>query len=245
MGVLTGKVAIITGAAKGFGLATTKAFVKEGAKVVMTNDNDTEGKKQAGELGDNVIFIKQDVSKEEEWPKVFDKAEQTFGKVNVLINNAGILIFDNAETFKLDDFHKILSVDLDGVALGEKYGIQHMKENGGSIINLCSIAGLIGIPNLFSYNASKGAVRLITKSAALYCCQKKYPIRINSVHPGYAHTPMVDAYPDMRQSLEALHPMGRLGNADEIANMCVFLASDKSSFSTGSEFVTDGGYTAQ
>lgn len=245
MGVLTGKVAIITGAAKGFGLASTKAFVKEGAKVVMTDVDETEGKKQAGELGDNVIFIKQDVSKEEEWPKVFDKAEHTFGKVNVLINNAGILIFDNAETFKLDDFHKILSVDLDGVVLGEKYGIQHMKENGGSIINLCSIAGLIGIPNLFSYNASKGAVRLITKSAALYCCQKKYPIRINSVHPGYAHTPMVDAYPDMRQSLEALHPMGRLGNADEIANMCVFLASDKSSFSTGSEFVTDGGYTAQ
>lgn len=245
MGQLDGKVAIVTGAAKGFGLATTKAFVNEGAKVVMTDVDDKEGQKQAAEIGDKVIFIKQDVSKEEEWPQVFEKAEQTFGPVDVLLNNAGILIFDNAETFKLDDFHKILSVDLDGVVLGQKYGIQHMKKQGGSIINLCSIAGLIGIPNLFSYNAGKGAVRLITKSAALYCCEKKYPIRINSVHPGYAHTPMVDAYPEMRQSLEALHPMGRLGSADEIANMCVFLASDKSSFSTGSEFVTDGGYTAQ
>ncbi len=245
MGLLDGKVAIVTGAAKGFGLATSKAFVKEGAKVVMTDVDDKEGQKQADQLGEDAIFIKQDVSKEEEWPQVFEKAEQTFGPVNILLNNAGILLFDNAESFKLDDFHKILSVDLDGVALGQKYGIQHMKEHGGSIINLCSIAGLIGISNLFSYNAAKGAVRLITKSAALYCCEKKYPIRVNSVHPGYAHTPMVDAYPEMRESLEALHPMGRLGSADEIANMCVFLASDKSSFSTGSEFVTDGGYTAQ
>lgn len=245
MGLLDGKVAIVTGAAKGFGLATSKAFVKEGAKVVMTDVDDKEGQKQADQLGEDAIFIKQDVSKEEEWPQVFEKAEQTFGPVNILLNNAGILLFDNAESFKLDDFHKILSVDLDGVAIGQKYGIQHMKEHGGSIINLCSIAGLIGISNLFSYNAAKGAVRLITKSAALYCCEKKYPIRVNSVHPGYAHTPMVDAYPEMRESLEALHPMGRLGSADEIANMCVFLASDKSSFSTGSEFVTDGGYTAQ
>lgn len=245
MGLLNGKVAIVTGAAKGFGLATSKAFVKEGAKVVMTDVDDKKGQKQADQLGEDAIFIKQDVSKEEEWPQVFEKAEQTFGPVNILLNNAGILLFDNAESFKLDDFHKILSVDLDGVAIGQKYGIQHMKEHGGSIINLCSIAGLIGISNLFSYNAAKGAVRLITKSAALYCCEKKYPIRVNSVHPGYAHTPMVDAYPEMRESLEALHPMGRLGSADEIANMCVFLASDKSSFSTGSEFVTDGGYTAQ
>lgn len=245
MAELSGKVAIITGAAKGFGLATSKAFVEEGAKVVMTDVDENEGQKQADALGDKAIFIKQDVSKEESWPEVFKKAEDTFGPVTVLVNNAGILLFDNAEEVKMEDFHKILSVDLDGVMLGQKYGIQHMKKNGGSIVNLCSIAGLIGIPNLYSYNASKGAVRLITKSAALYCCEKKYPIRINSVHPGYAHTPMVDKYPEMRSELEALHPMKRLGDADEIANMVVFLASDKSSFSTGSEFVTDGGYTAQ
>lgn len=245
MGILDGKVAIITGAAKGFGLASTKAFLEEGAKVVMTDVDEAEGQKQADQLGDDVIFIKQDVAKEETWPKVFEEAEKAFGTVNVLLNNAGILLFDNAEEVKMKDFHKILSVDLDGVVLGQKYAIKHMKDKGGSIINLCSIAGLIGIPNLFSYNAAKGAVRLITKSAALYCTQQHYPIRINSVHPGYAHTPMVDAYPEMRTSLEALHPMGRLGDADEIANMCVFLASDKSSFSTGSEFVTDGGYTAQ
>lgn len=171
MGELEGKVAIVTGAAKGFGLASSKKFLDEGAKVVMTDVDDTEGQKQANALGDNAIFIKQDVSDEESWPEVFEKAEATFGPVNVLLNNAGILLFDNAEEVKMEDFHKILSVDLDGVMLGQKYAIKHMKKNGGSIINLCSIAGLIGIPNLFSYNASKGAVRLITKSAALYCTQ--------------------------------------------------------------------------
>ncbi|MDN6597141.1 MAG: SDR family oxidoreductase, partial [Lentilactobacillus parabuchneri] len=108
-----------------------------------------------------------------------------------------------------------------------------------------SIAGLIGISNLYAYNAAKGGVSMLTKSAALYCAEKGYPIRVNSVHPGYVHTPMVDVYPEMRKSLEALHPMGRLAQPDEIANMVLYLASDESSFSTGREFVVDGGYTAQ
>lgn len=164
-----------------------------------------------------------------------------FGHVDVLLNNAGILFFDNAEDIDLDEWHKILSVDLDGVMLGVKYRIRHMKDRGGSIINMCSIAGLIGISNLYAYNAAKGGVRILTKSAALYCAEKKYPIRVNSVHPGYAHTPMVDAYPEMEEGLEKLHPMGRLGEAREIANMALYLASDESSFSTGSEFVVDGG----
>lgn len=129
--------------------------------------------------------------------------------------------------------------------LGVKHAIAHMKEHGGAIINMCSIAGLICIANLYAYNAAKGAVRLLTKSAALYCAQQGYPIRINSIHPGYTRTPMVDAYSQMRGDLEKLHPMGRLGSTRETANMALYLASDDSFFSTGSEFVVDGGYTAQ
>ncbi|MEE6657437.1 glucose 1-dehydrogenase [Pediococcus acidilactici] len=246
MSRLDGKVAIITGGVKGFGLACAKLFVREGAKVVIT-DVDVAGASGAlQEIGeDKAVFVKQDVTVEDNWEPVFRTAIDKFEKVDILVNNAGILVFDDAENIELDEWHKILSVNLDGIMLGVKHGIRHMKEKGGSIINMASIAGLIGISYLYAYNASKGGVRLLTKSAALYCAEKHYPIRINSVHPGYAHTPMVDAYPEMRADLEKLHPVGRLGTAEEIANMVLYLASDESSFSTGSEFVVDGGYTAQ
>lgn len=245
-GRLNGKVAIITGGVKGFGLACAQIFAREGAKVVLTDIDETGSADIVAELGsDNALFVQQDVSKEESWEPVFQATLEKFGSVDVLINNAGILFFNDAEHVELNEWHKILAVDLDGVMLGQKYAIKYMKEKGGSIVNMCSIAGLIGIPNLFAYNAAKGGVRILTKSAALYCTQEKYPIRINSVHPAYAHTPMVDAYPEMREQLEALHPIGRLGTAEEIANMALFLASDESSFCTGSEYVVDGGYTAQ
>lgn len=246
MGRLDKKVAVITGGVKGFGLAMAKLFVKEGAKVTITDVDDQHADEALNEIGrTNAIFIKQDVSQEAGWEPVFKTAVEKFGKVNILINNAGILSFNDAENIDLATWHKVLSVDLDGVMLGTKYGIKYMKENGGSIVNISSIAGLIGISNLYAYNAAKGGVRMLTKSAALYCAEKHYAIRVNSVHPGYAHTPMVDAYPEMRQHLESLHPMGRLGTADEIANAALYLASDESSFSTGSELVVDGGYTAQ
>lgn len=245
MGRLDGKVAIVTGAAKGIGLACAQLFVKEGAKVVITDLDETEGAKASATLGGNAAFVKQNVAKEDEWQKVMTATKQVFGKVDIILNNAGILSFNNAEEITEEDWHKVLAVDLDGVMWGVKYGIKEMKTTGGSIINLSSIAGLIGISNLFAYNAAKGAVRLLTKSAALHCTENHYPIRINSIHPGYVHTPMVDAYPEMREKLESLHPMGRLGEPNEIANMALYLASDESSFSTGSEFVVDGGYTAQ
>lgn len=246
MNRLDGKVAIITGGVSGFGLAAAKLFVQEGAKVTITDVNDSKAEQALNEIGkDKAIFVQQDVSKEADWDPVFQKTIDQFGPVNVLLNNAGILIFDDAENVDMDQWHKILSVDLDGVMLGVKYGIKYMKEKGGSIINLASIASLIGISNLYSYNAAKGGVRLITKSAALYAAEKDYPIRVNSIHPGYAHTPMVDSYPELRQKLKSLHPMKRLADPKEIANMALYLASDESSFSTGSEFVVDGGYTAQ
>ncbi|WP_024747103.1 glucose 1-dehydrogenase [Levilactobacillus namurensis] len=245
MARLDGKVAIVTGGVKGIGLATAKAFVKEGAKVVITDIDDQGSAEALQEIGDNAIFVKQDVSQEDQWEPVFQAAEKAFGPVNVLMNNAGILSFNNAEEITDDVWHKVLAVDLDGVMYGVKHAIAHMKAQGGSIINLSSIAGLIGISNLFAYNAAKGGVRMLNKSAALYCAEKNYPIRVNSIHPGYVHTPMVDAYPEKRKELEALHPVGRLGEASEIANMALYLASDESSFSTGAEFVVDGGYTAQ
>ncbi|WP_461244635.1 glucose 1-dehydrogenase [Secundilactobacillus muriivasis] len=245
MGRLDGKVAIITGAAKGIGLACATRFVKEGAKVVITDVDEEQGVKAAESLGDNATFVKQNVAKEAEWEKVMTATKEAFGQIDIILNNAGILSFNNAEEITEDDWHRVLSVDLDGVMWGVKLGIKEMKANGGSIINLSSIAGLIGISNLFAYNAAKGAVRMLTKSAALYCAENHYPIRINSIHPGYVHTPMVDVYPEMREQLESLHPMGRLGEPEEIANMALYLASDESSFSTGSEFVVDGGYTAQ
>lgn len=246
MNRLDGKVAIVTGGVSGFGLASAKLFAQEGAKVMITDVNDSKADAALEEIGkDNAIFMEQDVSKEADWEPVFKKTVDTFGPVNVLLNNAGILIFDDAEHVDIDKWHKILAVDLDGVMLGVKYGIKYMKDKGGSIINLASIASLIGIDNLYSYNAAKGGVRLITKSAALYAAKENYPIRVNSIHPGYAHTPMVDSYPELKEKLESLQPMKRLADPKEIANMALYLASDESSFSTGSEFVVDGGYTAQ
>ena len=190
-------------------------------------------------------FIEHNVADEQAWETVFTKTIELFGHVDIVVNNAGILDFNNAEHITDDIWHKVLAVDLDGVMYGVKHGIAHMKKNGGSIINLSSIAGLIGIPNLFAYNAAKGGVKMLTKSAALYCAENQYQIRINSIHPGYVHTPMVDAYPEMRADLEKLHPLGRLAEASEIAQMAVYLASDESKFVTGSELVIDGGYTAQ
>jgi 3alpha(or 20beta)-hydroxysteroid dehydrogenase len=245
MGRLEGKVAVITGGAKGFGIAFAQTFVREGAQVVITDVDEPNGRAAAKDIGAAARFVKQDVADEEGWKTVFKETEAAFGPPNVLLNNAGILQFNNAEDITLAAWHKLLSINLDGVMLGVKYGIAAMKERGGSIVNLCSIAGLVGISNIYAYTAAKGGVRILTKSAALYCAEKKYPIRVNSIHPGYAHTPMVDAYPEMRKNLEAQHPMGRLGEAQEIANLALYLASDESSFSTGSEFVVDGGYTAQ
>ncbi|KRL61253.1 3-oxoacyl-ACP reductase [Latilactobacillus fuchuensis DSM 14340 = JCM 11249] len=242
---LQNKVAIITGGIKGIGLATAQAFVAEGAQVVITDIDGTNHQTVLEALSPSAHFIEHNVADEQAWETVFTKTIELFGHVDIVVNNAGILDFNDAEHITDDIWHKVLAVDLDGVMYGVKHGIAHMKKNGGSIINLSSIAGLIGIPNLFAYNAAKGGVKMLTKSAALYCAENQYQIRINSIHPGYVHTPMVDAYPEMRADLEKLHPLGRLAEASEIAQMAVYLASDESKFVTGSELVIDGGYTAQ
>lgn len=248
---LKNKIAIITGGSMGIGFASAKLFISEGAKVVITARNEEQGKQAANELGSNALFVQQDVANEDDWKRVIKTTIDRFGKVNIIVNNAGVGIFADAENITNDIWNKTIAINLTGTMYGIHYGINAMKDNGesNSIINVSSIEGLIGDPDLFAYNASKGGVRMMTKSAALDAARKGYQIRINSVHPGYIMTPLVqkqmDDDPTLKEKLINLHPMKRLGTADEIAKMLLFLASDESSFSTGSEFVADGGYTAQ
>jgi NAD(P)-dependent dehydrogenase (short-subunit alcohol dehydrogenase family) len=183
---------------------------------------------------------------------VFASAISRFGGVDVLVNNAGVALSASVEDTSLEQWRWLMSINLDGVFLGVKQAVGAMKAAGGSIINLSSIEGLIGDPNLAAYNASKGGVRLLTKSAALSCAKAGYRIRVNSIHPGYIQTPMVEAYVEAqadpaaaRAAIAALHPLGRIGDPDDIAYGVLYLASDESKFVTGAELVIDGGYTAQ
>lgn len=254
MGRVAGKVALVTGGALGLGKAAAEMLAREGAKVVVTDINVEEGRKVAQGIqsnGGQALFVEHDAGSEEHWQAAIKAALDAFGRLDILVNNAGIGSLANVEDTTLDMWRKTQRVNLDGVFLGTKYGIEAMrKSGGGSIINLSSIEGLVGDPNLAAYNASKGGVRIFTKSAALHCARQKYGIRINSVHPGYIWTPMVEAVTqgtgtEKYQSLVDLHPVGHLGEPDDIAYGILYLASDESKFVTGTELVIDGGYTAQ
>lgn len=248
MGRLTGKVAIVTGSAQGMGEAHARMFVKEGAKVIMTDINAKKGGVIAAELGANALFIKHDVTKLEDWKAVVKQGEAKFGTINVLINNAGVLgpiggIIDMSEK----DFDTVCSINQTGVFLGMKAVIPSMLKAGvGSIVNVSSIAGLlviIGTPNP-AYVASKFAVRGMTKFAAVEFGPKN--IRCNSVHPGYIKTPMmVEATSDDGGGAADAIPLRRMADASEVASLMVFLASDESSFLTGTEQVIDGGMILQ
>ncbi len=251
------KVAIITGGASGLGKSSAILLAREGAKIVITDldeENGNEVVQQIKENGGEAIFIRQDVSKEEEWASIIDTTLKTYGKLHVLANAAGIGVGGNVEEVTLAEWKKLLSINLDGTFLGTQYAIKAMRKTGegGSIINFSSIEGLIGDPNLPAYNASKGGVTLFTKSAALHCAKQGYGIRVNSIHPAYIWTPMVEnllkAQGDVaegRKQLDSLHPIGHMGEPDDIGYGVVYLASDESKFMTGSELVIDGGYTAQ
>lgn len=254
MGRVTGKVALISGGASGLGKAQALLLAKEGAKVVITDLNDAGGQAVAEEIigqGGEALCLRQDVRNENEWEAVIAATLSRFGALDVLVNNAGIGIGGNAEETTLEQWRHLMSINLDAVFLGTKQAIRAMKGRGGSIINISSIEGLVGDPNLAAYNTSKGGVRLFTKSAALYCAKAGYGIRVNSVHPGYILTPMVERAMQgehaelVRQHLVSLHPIGRLGAPMDIAWGVLYLASDESAFMTGSELVIDGGYTAQ
>lgn len=247
MGRLDGKVAIITGAAQGMGEAAARAFIAEGAKVILTDVKVAKGMAVAGELGRNALFIEHDVSSSSGWTEVVEKAQRAFGPVTTLINNAGI-VGVVASTIDLtdDDYHRICATNQTAVFLGMRAVLPTMvAHGGGSIVNNSSIAGIvavIGCPNL-AYVCSKFAIRGMTKHVAVEYGDKN--IRVNSVHPGYVKTPMnADALDEAGYEAVNLIPMKRFGEASEVASLFVFLASDESSFITGAEHIIDGGMVA-
>ncbi|MFY2562573.1 glucose 1-dehydrogenase [Corallococcus terminator] len=252
-----GKVALITGAAGGLGSASARMLAREGAKVVVTDRKSQEalGREVAASLGEGQgLFLPLDVTREEDWVQAIDTTLERFGRLDVLVNNAGLGIPKDVEHISLEEWRLVHAVNLDGTFLGCKHGIRAMRQCGarGSIINISSLAGLIGVPTLPAYGSAKGAVRMFTKSVALHCAQQGYGIRCNSIHPTFVETTMVKALmeasgvPDkMREGMRRSIPLGHMGEPDDIAHAVVYLASDESKLMTGSEFVLDGGSSAQ
>lgn len=255
MGRLQGKVAFITGGSSGIGRAMSYLFADEGAKIAIADINEENGNKIISELkakGSEAMFVPLDVTDEDKWKAALKTVISEFDYVNIVVNAAGVGGEGKSiEETTMDDWNRIIDINLKGVYLGTKHGILSMKDNGknGSIINLSSIAGLVGDDQLTIYSASKGGVKLLTKSAALHCANSRYKVRVNSIHPGYIHTPMVDTFVDgdeeAMKAIDAMHPVGHMGEANDIAYAALYLASDEAKFVTGSEQVVDGGYTAQ
>ena len=252
-GRLDGKVTLVTGAATGLGRAAAMRMTEQGARVVLTDILVDAGRDAAAEIGAAARFEPLDVTRPEDWARAMDATLQVFGRLDVLVNNAGVVLLGDIESLSLEEWRQVHAVNLDGVFLGCQHGVDVMKRSGGgSIVNLSSVSGLVGGHNLAAYNSSKGGVRLLTKSVALYCARAGYGIRCNSVHPTFIETAMVqsmiDASPDPERTRDKLArqiPLGVIGEPDDVAHMIVYLASDESKFVTGAEFVVDGGVTAQ
>ncbi|MBS5306984.1 MULTISPECIES: glucose 1-dehydrogenase [Clostridium] len=240
---LKNKVAIITGGARGMGASHVRLFASEGAKVVFTDLNEEEGRILEKEIGGNVKFIKQDVTDAASWEKVVEDTEKIFGQVNILVNNAGISINKPLLEITEDEYRKIVDINQVSVFLGTKAVAASMKKSGnGSIVNISSMNGLVG--GAIGYTDTKFAVRGMTKAAAIQL--SPLGIRVNSVHPGVIETPMVtegDSY-EVIKKLSKQIPIRRMAKSEEVSNLVLYLASDESSYSTGSEFVIDGGLTA-
>lgn len=253
---LKGKVALVTGAGSGLGEATAKRFAQEGATVIVTDINGdsvtavAQAITASGGIAQDYV---QDVTDEQRWTSLIQEIVRDHGGLHVLVNNAGIVIPANVETTTLEDWRTTQQVNGESVFLGTRAAIEVMKECGGSIINISSIEGIVGEPNATAYNFSKGGVRIFTKSAALHCAAEGYPVRVNSVHPGFILTAMVEngigSMPEemqlaMQERLTREIPLGgAMGEPLDIANGCLFLASEESKYMTGSELVIDGGYT--
>lgn len=247
MGRADGKVVIITGGAMGLGEADARRIVEEGGQVTLADINEEVGAALASELGDAALFVKHDVTDEASWQNVIAKTVANFGKLDGLVNNAGLVTVGTVEDVTLDQWRKLHAVNVDGVFLGCKYAVAEMKKNGsGSIVNMSSAAGLRASANLTAYNSSKAAVAMMTKSVALHAAQ--YGIRCNSVHPGMIRTPMVEAMvslaPDPDATFNELqegHALARHGQPIDIANIVLYLIGDESAYATGGEFTVDGG----
>lgn len=252
MGRVEGKIALITGAGLGLGLASASLLAKEGARLVLTDISAGHLEKAVETLraaGAEARGIVQDTSSPEDWARVEADVRAVEGRLDVLVNNAGIAPIGTIESCDMDQWRRCMAVNADGVFLGCKTAVALMKAQGGSIINLSSIDGIIGEADLAAYCASKGAVRTLTKAVAVHCAEQSYGIRCNSIHPGYIWTPQTENYLAGLGRLEAekakalaRHPIGRLGKPDDIGYMVLYLASDESSFVTGAEMVVDGGY---
>src|ERR1700726_2652768 len=252
MGRVQNKVALVTGGASGIGFAAAKLFVEEGATVVVADRDEAASTAAVAALGQRACFHRLDVTREDEWVAVTDAVVRDFGSIDILVNNAGVVLFKDIEATTLDEWRNLMAVNLDGTFLGCKHAVRVMKDRGGgSIVNMSSVAGLIGSGNLAAYSASKGGVRLLTKSVALHCARKGYNIRCNSVHPSFVETPMLRSMIASSRNPEQVTanfsiaaPLGRLAQPIEIARTILCLASDESAFTTGAELVVDGGLTA-
>ena len=260
MNRLDGKVAFLSGAARGIGGATAKLMASAGAKVAIGDVLDERGRQTAKEIeaaGGQALYVSLDVTQEASWAAAIDATIKKFGKLDVLVNNAGIFNGKGVEEASLDEWNRLVAVNLTGVVLGTRAALPHLKKTRGNIVNLASIAGLVGSQLDPLYSLTKGGVTLFTKSTALEFGRKGYGIRVNSIHPGLIQTDMgektfvmraqqvgTNDTEQARKNTLALHPIGRLGEADDIAKGIVFLASDDASFMTGAGLVVDGGWTA-
>lgn len=252
------KISLITGGSKGIGAAAVRLFAKEGSIVIVTDIRDDLGGMLSESLGERVIYKHLDVSKEEEWINLTNWLISRFGGVDILFNNAGIMAYKNniqdPENTTLENWQRIHHVNLDSVFLGCKYGIKMMKRRGGgSIINMSSRSGIVGVPHQGPYSSSKAAIRNYSKSVALYCAEKKYNIRCNSIHPAailtgiWNNTIGTENDPQRNNSITALEkgiPLGRMGEPLDVAYATLFLASDESKYITGTELIVDGGILA-
>lgn len=254
---LKGKIALVTGAAQGIGQAIAERFIEEGAQVILTDILDEKGEKLIQELGSAAHYHHLDAGDEAKWIKLMEYIKKKFRCLHILVNNAGITGFSEGfgpqdpEHASLEDWHKVHRVNMDGVFLGCKHAIPLMKKEGGSIVNMSSRSGVVGIPGAAAYASSKASVRNHSKTVALYCAEKSYNIRCNSVHPGAILTPLWDAMlgsGEIRncsiKSISEGVPLSRMGTPEEVASLVLYLASDESSYVTGAEFTIDGGILA-
>jgi len=247
---LAGKTALITGGAQGIGKAIAQRFVFEGARVIVTDVQEEKGAALAAQLGSKALFLRHDVAREDDWTRVIREATAQFGGFDTLVNNAAVGFTGNIENATFDHWRKTQAINLDGVFLGCHHSMEILKVNApASIVNITSATIVKAYSKYISYSASKAAVRQLNQSMALYCARAGYAIRCNMVRPGSIMTPIQDlviaesgvAREAYLQSLNAEHPMGRIGRPEEVANAVVFLASDEASFITGAEIAVDGG----
>ena len=252
MGRIDGKVAVITGGGSGLGRATAIRLAEEGARLLITDLNEEGGQQTVNEvekLGCQAFFIHHDVASEEDWIAVMQAVDSYYARLDIMVNNAGVAVNKPITETSLEEFRWQRSILVDGVFLGIKYAMEAMEKcGGGSIINISSIAGIVGLPLAPAYCGDKGAVRLLTKACALECAQKKNNIRVNSVHPGFMRTPMLEnvgqSVPGFEDIISQQAPIGHIGDAVDIANGVLYLASNESKYVTGAELVIDGGITA-